>query len=145
MPELIHTARLTSVTDLVPLLDLLTQQLAWPAKARFQIELALEELVVNTFTHGQSLNSQGEHLAVAVDVLVQQDGHYLYITLTDNAVAFDPTHFGPPDVTSSAEDRKIGGLGLFFASQMMDSIDYHRDGQFNRVKLFKRLPPEPGS
>lgn len=95
--------------------------------------------MVNTFNHGQSGDSVAQAEAISIDVAVQQDGADLTIELKDNAMAFDPTQFAPPDVTLSAEDRKIGGLGLFFASKMMDSIQYQRDGNFNRLLMRKRL------
>ena len=134
-----QSARLRSAADLTPLLDVWSVQLAWSDKARFQIELALEELVVNTFNHGQSAGSTAQAEPICIDVAAQQDGADLTIELKDNATAFDPTQFTPPDVTLSAEDRKIGGLGLFFASKMMDSIQYTRDGSVNHLLLRKRL------
>lgn len=134
-----HIAHLTSVADLTPLLDTLSVQLSWSDKARFQIELALEELIVNTFTHGISNRPAEQLQAVLIDVSFQQADKELTITLKDNADAFDPTQFAAPDITLSVEDRKIGGLGLFLTSKMMDDIQYRRDGSFNYVHLRKQL------
>lgn len=139
MPVFKKQFSLLSAADLVPLLDDLSVQLAWSERHRFQIELALEELIVNTFTHGKSQEQASLTEAIAIDMKIQQDGADLTITLKDNAIAFDPTLFVPPDVTLSAEDRQIGGLGLFLTSKMMDTIHYKRDGSFNHVEMHKHL------
>jgi serine/threonine-protein kinase RsbW len=133
-----RTIRLTSAAELKPQLDTLAAQLKWSDKARFQIELALEELIVNTFNHGYLATNLPGH-QVFIDMTLQQTGPDLMIKLEDHAIAFDPTQFGEPDVTSSAEDRAIGGLGLFFASRMMDNISYRRDNNRNQVLLSKRM------
>lgn len=134
-----HHACLKSAADLTPLLDALEAQLSWSAKARFQIELALEELIVNTFTHGSSGKQIEPTPAIVIDISFEQKAADLTITLVDNALAFDPTDFATPDITLSAEDRKIGGLGLFLASKMMDKIDYKRVGSLNHVMMQKHL------
>ena len=114
-------------------------QMGWSDKARFQIELALEELIVNTFTHGNSGEPTEQREKVTIDASFQQNSSDLTITLKDNALAFDPTQAPTPDTTLSAEDRKIGGLGLFLVSKMMDSVDYKRVDGFNRVTMQKHL------
>ena len=114
-------------------------QMGWSDKARFQIELALEELIVNTFTHGNSGEPTEQREKVTIDASFQQNSSDLTITLKDNALAFDPTQAPTPDVTLSAEDRKIGGLGLFLVSKMMDSVDYKRVDGVNRVTMQKHL------
>lgn len=139
MPTASHTARITSADDLVPLLDKLSAQLAWTAKARYQIELALDELIGNTLTHGKPPNYGGIQPAVFIDVCFEQVDVIVKITLTDNGIAFDPTSAVAPDVTSGAEDRKIGGLGLYFAAKMMDTISYQFSGGRNHVVLCKQL------
>ena len=139
MAAITHTCRLASAAELTPLLDQLERQFAWSNKARFQIELALEELIVNTFTHGQPEAAEGEQSVVLVQMQFEQDGDNLSITLIDNGIAFDPTQFEQPDVTSSAEDRAIGGLGQFFVATMMDSMRYERVGDKNRMHLNKQL------
>ena len=139
MPAYSNHFRLLSAADLVPLLDNLSAQLAWSERHRFQIELALEELIVNTFTHGRSAAQASLTEVIAIDMKVQQDGADLIITLKDNAIPFDPTLFAPPDLTLSAEDRQIGGLGLFLISKMMDTVHYKRDGSFNHVEMHKHL------
>ena len=50
--------------------------------------------------------------------------------LTDDGIPFDPTKEEDPDVTLSAEERQIGGLGIFLVKNIMQSVEYSRvDGQ----------------
>lgn len=139
MPLLSHTCLLASAAELAPLLDQLAEKFAWTDKVRFQIELALEELIVNTLTHGRTDAEQMGLQAISIHMHFEQNADELHIALKDNAIAFDPTQFDAPDVTSSAEDRQVGGLGQFFAAKMMDSITYKRDGGMNHLQLYKRL------
>ena len=57
----------------------------------------------------------------------------------DHGVPYDPLAREDPDVTRSAEDREIGGLGIFMTKQIMDDVTYeYKDGQ-NILTLKKNL------
>lgn len=58
-------------------------------------------------------------------------GHEL--VFRDDGKAFDPTAQSDPDVTLSAEDRKIGGLGIFLVKQLSKGVTYRRDGGWNEL------------
>ena len=60
-------------------------------------------------------------------------------TPTDTGIAFDPTKKEDADTTLSAEERPIGGLGIFLVRQLMDVIDYKRSGNKNVLTLQKKL------
>jgi len=53
------------------------------------------------------------------------------MTFTDGGLAFDPTcEAAVPDVSASAADREIGGLGIFMVKKMSKSVAYRRqDGK----------------
>ena len=61
------------------------------------------------------------------------------LTFIDNGAAFDPLKQADPDVTSSAEEREIGGLGIFIVKKTMDSVSYRRNGDQNELAITKRL------
>ena len=53
----------------------------------------------------------------------------LSLRFEDDGKPYDPTTAAEPDITSSAEEREIGGLGIFIVRNMMDSMDYrYKDG-----------------
>ena len=61
------------------------------------------------------------------------------LTFIDNGVAYDPLAKADPDVTLSADDREIGGLGIFLVKKTMDQMEYKRDGEKNILKITKKL------
>ena len=61
------------------------------------------------------------------------------ITFIDNGVPYDPLKKDDPDITLSAEEREIGGLGIYMVKKTMDEISYeYNDGQ-NILKIRKHI------
>jgi anti-sigma regulatory factor (Ser/Thr protein kinase) len=67
------------------------------------------------------------------------DGQSLKIVIVDSGVIFDPTLVEKADTTLSAEERKIGGLGIYLVREFMDSINYERVDGNNILTLIKYL------
>ena len=70
----------------------------------------------------------------------ENDPAGISITFTDSGKPYDPLKKEDPDITLSAEERNIGGLGIFMTKKIMDSVEYeYRDGQNNLTlrKYFK--------
>ena len=63
----------------------------------------------------------------------------LIFTVTDGGIPFDPTSQAEADITSSVENRKIGGLGIHLVRQLMDEIHYSREEGKNILTLIKKL------
>lgn len=104
-------------------------------KARMQIELAVEEIFVNIANYAYA----PEIGRATVRVTVSEDPLSVTITFIDRGVPYDPLKKADPDVTLSAADREIGGLGIFMTKKVMDDVAYeYRDGQ-NILTLKKRL------
>lgn len=104
-------------------------------KAQMQIDVAVEEIFVNIahYAYGQN---EGK-----AKVRVELSGEPLaaYITFTDRGIPYDPLKKEDPDVTLSADERKIGGLGIFMTKKIMDGVSYeYKNGQ-NVLTLKKIL------
>ena len=70
---------------------------------------------------------------------VTEDPLAVVITFIDNGVPYDPLAKADPDTTLSAEEREIGGLGIYMVKKSMDDITYeYRDGQ-NILAIKKNL------
>lgn len=96
------------------------------------INLSLDELLTNTISYGFE---DGERHAI--DIVLVAAGDRTTVTVRDDAVAFDPTQAGDPDLDLDLDDRPIGGLGIHIVRAMMDEVRYERvDGQ-NRLTLTK--------
>jgi serine/threonine-protein kinase RsbW len=130
-----HAKLIFSAIDLPEFIDLVAIEQRWDEKIKFQITLALEELVVNALTHGQTEDGR----KVVVNVAINRVEDLIDIHINDNGVQFDPTAAPEPDVTAEMEDREIGGLGVYLVKKMMDSVQYRYSANNNQVVLTKRL------
>ncbi|MCG8633154.1 MAG: ATP-binding protein [Desulfobacterales bacterium] len=101
-----------------------------------QVELALEEVLVNVINYAYGPDQ--DHASGDIELDCSCDsGKSLILTVTDQGPAFDPLERPDPDTTLSVEERGIGGLGIFLAKQMMDSVSYRRSQGKNILTLVK--------
>lgn len=84
----------------------------------FKIRLCVEEAVVNVASYAYG-NSDG-----FLDVAVSISDDMLVINLKDAGVPFNPLQMKDPDITLSAGEREIGGLGILLCKKIMDSVEY---------------------
>ena len=103
-----------------------------------QLDLALEEAVVNPMTYAYPPGTQG-----VIDILAMADDSKVAFVIKDSGIPFDPTTKDDVDTTLSADERPIGGLGIFLVRQIMDSINYERVGKQNVLTLIKKFNTEP--
>lgn len=101
-----------------------------------RIELALEEALVNICNY-----SYPEEPGNA-EVSCKQDNRRFIIEIVDSGIPFDMTSLPAPDVTSSIEKRKIGGLGIFLIKKMVDGVKYRRKGSLNILNLTMKRSEE---
>ena len=59
--------------------------------------------------------------------------------ISDTGVPFDPLEKPDPDITKPAEEREIGGLGIYIVKKTMDTVSYARVGDENRLTMTKKL------
>ena len=104
------------------------------------LNLALEEAVVNVMEYAYPEGQKGN-----VEIEVTADQQWMTFVITDTGIAFDPTTKEDADTTLSAEERPIGGLGIFMVRQLMDVIDYKRKDNKNVLTLRKKLGEENAS
>ncbi len=102
-------------------------------KTTMQVLVAVEEIFVNIASYAYP---DGEGSA---DVSVSCEGGVATVSFSDGGVPFDPLAKDDPDVTESADERRIGGLGIFMVKKSMDSVYYdYRDGK-NVFTFTKKL------
>jgi serine/threonine-protein kinase RsbW len=95
--------------------------------------LAVDELATNIIVHGY----QGRD--GLIDIAAGCRGDVFVVRLRDQAPPFDPTCAPLPDIALPLDRRPIGGMGIFFARQIMDAMTYQQmpDGG-NELTLVKR-------
>jgi serine/threonine-protein kinase RsbW len=105
-----------------------------PSSLLMPLNLVLEEALTNIIFYAYEPGTVNE---IRLDFVTYADR--LEITLTDSGKPFDPTVSPDPDISLSAEDRPIGGLGIFLIRKLMDTVDYQRKDEQNILTLSKQL------
>jgi serine/threonine-protein kinase RsbW len=94
-----------------------------------ELDLLIEEIFMNVCCHAYP---EGRHGVVVLTYTVPAPGE-LRVEVADQGAEFNPLTAPPPDITLSLESRPIGGLGIFLAKTLAQSIGYRRDGDWNRL------------
>ena len=100
----------------------------------FNLNLVLEEAVVNVINYAYP---KEEHQYIYLSASMK-DGS-IVLVLTDTGKEFDPTAAPEADITLSADERQIGGLGIFLIRQIMNEVKYERIEGKNVLTLEKKL------
>lgn len=106
-----------------------------PMKIQMQIDIAVEEIFVNIAHY--AYNPETGTAMVRVEIL--PDPPSVDITFIDHGIPYDPLAKADPDVTLSAEERQIGGLGIFMVKKSMDDVKYEYLDGHNILTLKKGL------
>lgn len=100
----------------------------------FNLNLVLEEAVVNIINYAYP---KEEHESIYLSARLHEGS--IVLVLTDTGKEFDPTMSPEADITLSAEERQIGGLGIFLIRQIMNEVKYERIEGKNILTLEKKL------
>lgn len=114
--------------------DEFLEALDCPLKTQMQIDLSIEEIFVN-IAHYAYAGKEGD----AEIRMAEADGVVTF-TFIDSGVPYDPLKKPDPDVSLSAEDRQIGGLGIFLVKKNMDSVSYRYEDGKNMLTVTKKIP-----
>ncbi len=125
---------IAAVPQLSSFVDNVCSRLNIDGSTMMQMNLALEEAVVNVMNYAYPKGSKGD-----VDIRALCDGAQMKFVLIDSGTPFDPTKHQTPDVQLSADERAIGGLGIFLVTQIMDNVSYERRNEKNILTLCKNL------
>lgn len=118
-----------TVENIKTVTDFVNEQLEafdCPIKVQMQIDIAIDELFGNIVHYAYNL-SDGN---VTVKVEFTENPLAVLITFIDEGIPYDPTKQTEPDITLSADERQIGGLGIYMVKKLMDEIMYeYKNGQ----------------
>ena len=135
MKELTITATVENIEVVTDFVNEQLEAIDCPMKAQMQIDIAIDELFGNIAHY--AYNPEVGDATVRVEVI--DDPMAVVITFIDNGIPYDPLAKADPDTTLSAEEREIGGLGIFMVKKSMDDITYeYKDGQ-NILKIRKNI------
>ena len=125
------------VPRLAAFIDEVCESVELDMTTTMQINLAIEEAVVNVMNYAYPSDTVGQ-----VQIDAEANDQRLKFTIIDSGSPFDPTAKEEVDTTLSAEERPVGGLGIFLVRQLMDSINYERIDGRNVLTLRKKLKTE---
>lgn len=135
MKEITVDATIENMNTVTAFVDDFLDQIACPMKSRIQINIVIDEIFGN-ICHYAYKDSVG---AVTVRVESGNTPKAVFLTFTDNGIPYNPLDTEDPDITSSPEERKIGGLGIYLVKKNMDEMKYEYVNQQNRLWMEKRL------
>jgi serine/threonine-protein kinase RsbW len=98
------------------------------------INLVIEEALSNIIFY--AFKDNGKH---EIKISVSLTNKKLIIKISDKGIPFNPLSLQQPDITLPAEERPIGGLGVFLISQIMDKMSYTRQMNQNILTLNKNI------
>ena len=95
-----------------------------------QIDLAVEEIFVNIANYSGSDDA-------SINCSFENDK--LEVTFSDSGVPFNPLAKPDPDITLNAEEREIGGLGIYLTKKFMDTVSYEYKDGMNCLRIIKTI------
>ena len=135
MKELNIEAKTENLERVLKFIDERLMELGCGRKQQLQIDIAAEELFVNIAHYAY----KPVHGRATVRVEVEDNPLTVKITFIDQGIPYDPLARDDPDVTLSAEDRRIGGLGIFMVKKSMDDVHYEYKNGENRLTIHKKI------
>lgn len=135
MKELTVNATVENIEIVTDFVNEQLEALSCPMKAQMQIDIAIDELFGNIANYAYD----PEVGPATVRVEVVDTPLSVVITFIDHGVPYDPLKQEDPDTTRAAEEREIGGLGIYIVKKSMDEISYeYKDGR-NILRIRKNI------
>ena len=122
------------IPQLAGFIETIADELELDQGLALNLNLALEEAVTNVILYAYPKGADG---LVDVEAILRE--HSLEFIISDSGAPFDPTAAPEADVTLTAEERPIGGLGIYLVRQLMDVVRYERQGEKNILSMIKKL------
>ncbi len=131
----IYSAQLNNLEQIAHDIAAFCQTESISKSDQFAINLAIDEMFTNIVSYGYKMDTSGE-----VEIQMRRINDVVEISITDSAPEFDPTEqVATPDTTSDIDNRRIGGLGVFFATMQMDKISHEYRDKKNILTMSKNL------
>lgn len=125
----------TAIIEAKDAIEAFCAQRQLPRRVTLSLSLAVDELLANVLNHGDA------EIGVAPDIRlrVRLEKAQLVTELRDSGRPFNPLDAPPPELELDLDDKPIGGLGIHLVRQLMDEVQYCREGAYNRITLRQRL------
>ena len=128
-------AQTDELSDILGFVDLMLEKYECPMKIQTAICVAIEEVFVNVARYAYE-NGEGD---VTLEIGFDKESRNITFRMRDKGVPFDPLKKPDPDITLSAEEREIGGLGIFITKKTMDKVEYTYENGENTLTMIKKI------
>ena len=128
-------AKTEALSDVLGFVDEMLQSYDCPMKIQMGICVAIEEVFVNIAHYAYG----GEDGDMTFGIGFDRETRNITFIMSDSGVPFDPLKKPDPDITLSAEERQIGGLGIFITKKTMDSVTYSYEDGKNILTMIKKI------
>ena len=128
-------AKVDALADVLGFAEETLERYECPMKMQMAVCVAIEEVFVNVahYAYGEG---EGD---VDFGICYDEENHAFIFRMADQGVPFDPLATPEPDITLSAEEREIGGLGIFITRKTMDQVTYTYENGKNILIMMKKL------
>ena len=135
MTEKTFPAKTEALSDVLGFVETALEEYECPMKIQMALCVAIEEVFVNVarYAYGEG---EGD---VALAVGFAEEDRTVTFRMRDSGVPFDPLKKPDPDITLSAEEREIGGLGIFITKKTMDTVTYAYENGENVLTMIKKI------
>ena len=133
--EVVVEALKENLGEVSAFVDSHLEEINCPIKAQMQLDIAVEELFVNIANYAYAPDTG----KATIRLEINEEPLSVSITFIDNGVPYDPLAKADPDITLSAEERAIGGLGIFMVKKSMDDMFYEYKDSQNVLTIVKKL------
>lgn len=133
--EMTIEASVSNLDDVLAFVDARLEEAGCGMKTQMQIDVAVEEIYVNIASYAYVSGKGMATIAIGID----KDKKQIIIEFRDSGMEFDPLAKPDPDTTLSAQERQIGGLGIYMVKKSMDDMTYTRSDGQNILTLYKNF------
>lgn len=133
--EKIFSATKDSLSEVIAFTEECLKSFKCPKKNSMTICVAVEEIFINIANYAYSDGNGNASLSFGFD----ENERLLTLVLKDNGTPFNPLEKDEPDITLSADDREIGGLGIFITKKTMDTVSYSYENNQNILTMTKKI------
>ena len=135
MKEKVFTAKKETLPEVMAFTEECLESFECPMKSSMTICVAVEEIFVNIASYSYGDKSGNATLSFGFD----ENERLMTLVVKDNGTPFNPLERAEPDITLSADDREIGGLGIFITKKTMDTISYSYENGQNILTMIKKI------
>ena len=140
MKEMITLASVDNLSEVLAFIEEYLEGTKCPPKTAMQLAIAVEEIFVNvaSYAYNESDLPKDERIAkIRIEDSDINGKPGVTISISDHGMAYNPLEKEDPDTTLSAEERQIGGLGIYMVKQSMDHTGYVRSNDTNMFIMEK--------